>query len=44
MAPIGLGDLAGSRMASAPKREEKRFAWDDMDQNGAVAREEYLVA
>ena len=44
MAPIGLADFAGSPMASAPKREEKRFAWDDMDQNGAVAREEYLVA
>jgi len=43
-APMGLADLAGPPAASERTREEKRFARYDKDKNGAVAREEYLLA
>jgi hypothetical protein len=43
-APMGLADLAGPPEASERTREEKRFARYDKDKNGAVAREEYLLA
>ncbi|UVO53223.1 EF-hand domain-containing protein [Sphingomonas sp. SUN039] len=43
-APMGLADLAGPPAASERTREEKRFARYDKDRNGAVAREEYLLA
>ncbi len=43
-APMGLADLAGPPEASERTREEKRFARYDRDRNGAVAREEYLLA
>ena len=42
--PMGLADLAGPPAASERTREEKRFSRYDKDKNGAVAREEYLVA
>ena len=42
--PMGLVDLAGPPAASERTREEKRFSRYDKDKNGAVAREEYLVA
>ncbi len=42
--PMGLADLAGPPAASERTREEKRFARYDKDKNGAVAREEYLLA
>ena len=42
--PMGLADLAGPPVASERTREEKRFSRYDKDKNGAVAREEYLVA
>lgn len=42
--PMGLADLAGPPVASERTREEKRFARYDKDRNGAVAREEYLLA
>lgn len=43
-APMGLADLAGPPEASERTREEKRFSRYDKDKNGAVAREEYLLA
>ncbi len=43
-APMGLADLAGPPAASERTREEKRFSRYDKDRNGAVAREEYLLA
>jgi soluble lytic murein transglycosylase-like protein len=43
-APMGLADLAGPPAASERTREEKRFSRYDKDKNGAVAREEYLIA
>jgi hypothetical protein len=43
-APMGLADLAGPPAASERTREEKRFSRYDRDKNGAVAREEYLLA
>lgn len=43
-APMGLADLAGPPVASERTREEKRFSRYDKDRNGAVAREEYLLA
>ena len=43
-AAMGLADLAGPPAASERTREEKRFSRYDKDKNGAVAREEYLVA
>ena len=42
--PMGLADLAGPPAASERTREEKRFSRYDKDKNGAVGREEYLVA
>jgi hypothetical protein len=42
--PMGFADLAGPPSASEKTREEKRFARYDKDRNGAVGREEYLVA
>ena len=42
--PMGLADLAGPPAASERTREEKRFSRYDKDKNGAVAREEYLLA
>ena len=42
--PMGLADLAGPPTASERTREEKRFSRYDKDKNGAVAREEYLLA
>jgi hypothetical protein len=43
-APMGLADLAGPPAASERTREEKRFSRYDKDKNGAVARDEYLLA
>jgi len=43
-APMGISDLAGPPAASEKTREERRFSRYDKDRNGAVAREEYLVA
>ena len=43
-AAMGLADLAGPPVASERTREEKRFARYDKDKNGAVAREEYVLA
>lgn len=42
--PMGIADLAGPPAAGERTREEKRFSRYDKDRNGAVAREEYLVA
>jgi hypothetical protein len=42
--PLGIADLAGPPTASEKTREEKRFSRYDKDKNGAVARDEYLVA
>lgn len=41
---IAAIDLAPPPQASERTREEKRFARYDRDRNGAVAREEYLLA
>ena len=43
-APMGLADLAGPPAATERTREAKRFSRYDKDKDGAVAREEYLVA
>lgn len=43
-APIGVADLAPPPVASEKTREQKRFSRYDKDKNGAVARDEYLVA
>ena len=43
-APMGIVDLAPPPTATEKTREQKRFSRYDKDKNGAVAREEYLVA
>lgn len=44
VSPMTLADVSGPPTATEKTREQKRFSRYDKDKNGAVAREEYLIA